>query len=226
MTTFSNDTLAFLHELQANNNRAWFNANKSRYEALVREPALRFIEDIRAPVAGISKQFDVVAKRTGGSLMRVHRDTRFSKDKTPYKTNIGIQFRHKAGKDVHAPGFYVHIGTDAVFLGAGIWHPDSPTLAKIRNGIADNPAHWQKLLKTKRFRNNFELTGAALSQPPRGYRKDHPLVEDLKRTDFIAVHYLDAPQIVDAEFAGRVAKKFNIAAPFVRFLCNAIDLPY
>ncbi|MCW8921644.1 MAG: TIGR02453 family protein, partial [Sedimenticola sp.] len=94
---FPDGTLPFLAELKANNNKAWFNDNKARYEALVREPALAFIESVGPGLAEISLHFRAIPKKVGGSLMRVYRDTRFAKDKTPYKTNIGIQFRHELG---------------------------------------------------------------------------------------------------------------------------------
>ncbi|MGI9257968.1 MAG: DUF2461 domain-containing protein, partial [Gammaproteobacteria bacterium] len=125
---FPAQTAKFLTELANNNARDWFNVNKQRYEDHVLEPALTFINAMEPRIEKISPHFLAVAKRTGGSLMRVYRDTRFSKDKTPYKTNIGIQFRHELGKDVHAPGFYLHIQPKNCFLGAGIWRPDSDAL--------------------------------------------------------------------------------------------------
>ena len=106
---FSRATLKFLDELAANNNKAWFDENKPRYESLVREPALDFIEAMGPTLKTLAPHFRADLRKGGGSLMRVFRDTRFSHDKTPYKTNIGIQFRHELGKDVHAPGFYVHL---------------------------------------------------------------------------------------------------------------------
>jgi len=129
---FSKATFSFLGELSRNNNREWFHDNKQRYEEAVRGPALAFIEDIAPELQLIAPRFLAVPKKVGGSLMRVHRDIRFGKDKTPYKTNIGIQFRHEAGKDVHAPGYYLHIAPQECFFGAGIWRPDSTALGQIR----------------------------------------------------------------------------------------------
>ena len=124
---FNEQTIAFLNELKANNNRDWFKENKSRYEELVLDVALRFIQSMQDPLHKIAPHFVAMPTRVGGSLMRVYRDTRFSKNKTPYKTNIGMQFRHEQAKDVHSPGYYVHIEPDNVFLGAGMWlHPTTP----------------------------------------------------------------------------------------------------
>ena len=105
----------FLEDLRDNNNRPWFRANKDRYECEVLEPCLSFIRAFSPRLRKISPFFVASDERVGGSLMRVYRDTRFGKDKTPYKTNVGIQFRHELGGDVHAPGFYIHIGPMSTF---------------------------------------------------------------------------------------------------------------
>jgi uncharacterized protein (TIGR02453 family) len=223
---FPSDALTFLHQLAQNNQRDWFQANKDRYESLVRTPALDFIDAMSPELNKISDQFNAIAKKSGGSLMRVYRDTRFSKDKTPYKTNIGIQFRHVLGKDVHAPGFYLHIEPDACFLGAGIWHPESKTLAKIRDFITDNPAAWQKALEHKPFKRSFELAGDSLKRPPRGYPADHPLIDDLKRKDFIAIRSFDCKKIEAGNFIGFVRKGFADTEPFMRYLCTAVEVNF
>ena len=113
---FGADTRRFLAELEGNNNRDWFQANKHRYDEFVLEPSLEFIAAMGPLLEEISPHFLAIPKRVGGSLMRVYRDTRFGHDKRPYKTNIGIQFRHEMGKDVHAPGYYLHIETASCFL--------------------------------------------------------------------------------------------------------------
>jgi uncharacterized protein (TIGR02453 family) len=223
---FPSQTLGFLESLARNNDRQWFNANKHLYETHVREPALAFIEQMSPRLLRISDQFNAVAKKSGGSLMRVYRDTRFSKEKTPYKTNIGIQFRHQLGKDVHAPGFYLHIEPGDCFLGAGIWHPESKTLARIREFIADNPAAWQAALAHKPFRRNFQLVGDSLLRPPRGYAADHPLIDDLKRKDYIALKPFDPKLIRSPKLLDFAAKGFADAAPLMRYLCNAVAVNF
>ncbi|MGB5247919.1 MAG: DUF2461 domain-containing protein [Woeseia sp.] len=223
---FSTATCTFLQELERNNNRDWFNANKSRYEEDVLDPALRFIAAMQDPLAEISTHFQAVPKRTGGSLMRVYRDTRFAKDKTPYKTNIGIQFRHERGKDVHAPGFYLHIDPHQVFLGVGIWHPDSRTLAAIRQRIHTRQAEWQRVKADPKFRRQFEPGGESLTRPPRGYAADHPLIDDLRRKDFIAVRNLDKDAVLKPAFVKSVAGSFAAGTPLMRFLCKAAELPF
>ncbi|MES9968663.1 MAG: DUF2461 domain-containing protein [Candidatus Thiodiazotropha sp.] len=223
---FPPQTLPFLVALSQNNNREWFSDNKHHYESSVREPALAFIEEMAPKLSGISNQFRAIAKKTGGSLMRVYRDTRFSKDKTPYKTNIGIQFRHSLGKDVHAPGFYLHIEPGECFIGAGIWRPESKTLAKIRNFITDNPAAWQAALKENPFRKHFQLAGDSLLRPPRGFPADHPLIEDLKRKDFIALRAFDDEEIHKPSFCNFVTRGFKQTDSLMRYLCAAVEVNY
>jgi uncharacterized protein (TIGR02453 family) len=223
---FPPQTFHFLDTLAHNNNREWFKENKPLYESVVREPALAFIEEIAPKLNSISNQFRAIAKKSGGSLMRVYRDTRFSSDKTPYKTNIGIQFRHCLGKDVHAPGFYLHIEPGNCFLGAGIWRPDPKTLNKIRTFITDNPASWKTALAGKTFRKQFELAGDTLTRPPRGFPADHPLIEDLKRKDFIALKTFDSGEIHKPSFTNFVIKGFRQTDALMRYLCAAVEVKY
>jgi uncharacterized protein (TIGR02453 family) len=226
MMMYTNNTVAFLQALKANNNREWFNEHKADYEAKVREPALQLITDMQPLLNDISSRFVASPKKVGGSLMRVYRDTRFAKDKTPYKTNIGIQFRHFMGKDVHAPGFYLHISEEACFFGAGIWRPDGPTLSKIRHFIDDNPKGWTKAIEDTGFSDIYSLGGESLKRPPRGFNAEHPLIEDLKRKDFIAVANFSIAEIERADFAPLCAEQFGRADAFMYYLCTALDLPY
>ena len=154
---FDRSLLEFLEILQANNNRDWFTQNKNVYERDVLDPCLAFISAMSEPLEDIAPHFRAVPKRTGGSLMRIYRDTRFARDKRPYKTNVGIQFRHELGKDVHAPGYYFHIDPREVFLGVGTWKPASPALAAIRGHIAEKPDDWLACWDDKTFAGAFAL---------------------------------------------------------------------
>ncbi len=226
MQHFTDQTLKFLTELSDNNNRDWFQEQKPRYETQVREPSLAFITAMQPLLAEVSKHFIVSAKKTGGSLMRVYRDTRFSKDKTPYKTNIGIHFRHEAGKDIHAPGYYVHIGLEEIFVGAGIWRPDNSALNKIRDAIVEDPPSWEKHTQKPPFSELFQLKGDSLKRPPRGYDPEHQCLTDLKRKDFIASHHLGHDAILQDDFAEQVCELYSVASPFMNFLCNALEIDF
>ena len=219
-------TLAFLQELSANNNRDWFNANKSRYEEHVLDVALRFIEAMQEPLARIAPRFTAVPQRSGGSLMRVYRDTRFSKNKLPYKTNVGIQFRHEQARDVHSPGYYVHIEPGQVFVGVGMWRPDSGPLRSIRERIAERPGEWRKAVGDARFRRHFELSGDSLTRPPRGFDKDHECIDDIRRSSFIAIRNLTGDDAVAPGFRRKVETAFSAGTPFMQFLCRAVGVPF
>ena len=224
--TFVPETLEFLRELKANNDRDWFNANKSRYEHDVLDVALRFIQSMQDPLAGIAPHFTAIPKRMGGSLMRVYRDTRFSKNKPPYKTNIGTQFRHEMAKDVHSQGYYVHIDPDQVFLAAGMWRPAPDALRAIRERISARPAEWRRACEDKAFSRHFRPGGESLSRPPRGFSGEHPQIEDIRRKDFIAVKDLSIDDALAPRFQQKVETAFEAAAPYMRFLCKAVNVPF
>ena len=223
---FGVPTMGFLAELEANNNRDWFGDNKARYDACVLEPALDFIVAVGDRLPAISKHLVAVPKRTGGALMRVYRDTRFSKDKTPYKTNIGIQFRHEQGKDVHAPGLYFHLDNSECFLGVGMWHPDRDALAAIRGAITENGGSWKRVRDDKAFRAVYELGGASLKRPPQGFPADHRYIEDLKRKDFIGIKRMPPERAASAGLADEVGDMFAAGKGFMRFLCRSLELPF
>lgn len=223
---FGTRTAKFLRALEAHNERDWFQAHKQDYEAHVVEPSLGFVTEFGDRLDRISKHFDAVAKRSGGSLMRVYRDTRFSKDKTPYKTNIGVQFRHETGKDVHAPSYYLHLANDECFLGVGLWRPDGPGVTAIRDAIVDQPTAWKRAIGAKGFKEAFALEGSALKRTPKGFGEDHPLIGDLKRKDFIAVHRFGFAETASADFVDYIEARARAATPFMRFLARALELTF
>lgn len=225
MPAFDDDLFEFLADLADNNERAWFKANAARFEGSVREPALAFIVDFEARLHTISPHFVAEAKKVGGSMFRIFRDVRFSKDKSPYKTHTGIQFRHERGRDVHAPGFYLHLSPGEVFVGLGMWHPDKDSLKAIRDAIVADPGGW-RAAKASVEAAGHRLSGEALSRAPRGYDKEHPLVDDLKRKDFITVVDLTEDDVLAEDFPQRLEAAFRGGAPMVEWLCSAVGLPF
>jgi uncharacterized protein (TIGR02453 family) len=189
-------------------------------------PALDFIEAMDAPLRRLTPHFTAIPKRVGGSLMRIHRDVRFGRDKRPYKTNVGIHFRHEAGKDVHAPGYYFHIGLDECFLAAGIWHPDGPSLARIRERIQESPAQWKKAAAARPFASLFTLSGEALRRVPRGVPAEHECAEDLKRKDFIGVMQFEPGLLFEPGLIEFTAGAYAKATPLMKFLCASQELPF
>lgn len=223
---FNKKLVGFLTELSANNDREWFNENKQRYEDTVRTPALNFIEAFRPELEKLSDHFFAIPKKVGGSMMRPYRDARFSKDKTPFKTNLGIQFKHKFGKDVHAPGYYLHIAPDNIFIAAGVWRPESKALRNIRELIDEAPSAWGKILNDKALNKEFEFSGSSLIKNPRGFDKNHPNIESLKRKDFILVQNLNEEELYSGDVVSKLAKKYKAAQPLMRFLCEAQSIPF
>ncbi|MBT8202910.1 MAG: DUF2461 domain-containing protein [Acidimicrobiia bacterium] len=225
-TYFTSATFTFLRDLEGNNKREWFKANKGRYDATIKEPALDFIEDFAKPLSRISPHFVADPSLQGGSLFRIYRDTRFSKDKTPYKTNTGLHFRHFMAKDAHAPGFYLHIQPGENFMGVGLWRPETKVAYQIREHIAEHPAEWKKASRGKRFADVFSLEGDSLTRPPKGFDADHPLIEDLKRKDFIASTRLTQKDVTSSGFMKTFESNCKRAAPFMKFLCDALGVPF
>jgi uncharacterized protein (TIGR02453 family) len=223
---FTPGLMKFLRELRANNSREWFEANRDRYEREMLEPALEFIEAFAPYLRRISPNVVASTRRSGGSMFRIHRDVRFSKDKSPYKTHLGIQFRHAQAKDVHAPGFYLHIEPRESFVGAGIWHPDSTTLIKIRDAIVDDPSRWNRDAHGKKFESIYQLSGDSLKRPPTGYDREHRFVEDLKRKDFIGVASLPDRSVTADDILRNFADHCRGADGFMKFLCKAVGVPF
>lgn len=223
---FTPALFTFLRDLKEHNNREWFLANKGRYEADVRDPMLRFIADFAAPLRAISRHFVADPRPLGGSFFRIYRDTRFSKDKSPYKTAAAAHFRHEAHGEVHGPGLYLHLEPGDVAIGAGIWQPDGDTLAKIRDAIVDRPDQWKRAVSGKAFTASFELWGEKLARPPKGYDPQHPLIEDLKRKDFIAMASFSEADACTPGFLDRVANAYAATAPFLSFLTKAAGLQF
>lgn len=224
--SFTPALFSFLRDLEANNDRDWFAANKQRYERSVREPGLRFIQEFAPQLTKVSSHFVADARPSGGSMFRIYRDVRFSNDKSPYKTNVGFQFRHEAGRDAHAPGFYLHLEPGACFFGAGLWHPDASTALSIRERIADETDRWKKITGSNRFTDAFHLSGDSLKRPPKGFGPDHPFIEDLKRKDFIAMKTLTQKAVTADGFIAEFSRLCSNSAPLMAFLCEAIGVPF
>lgn len=221
------DYFKFFAELSANNNREWFNDNKDRFRASVQEPLAAFVEAMAPRLKKISKHFVADPRLNGGSVFRIYKDVRFSKDKTPYKTHGAVQFRHARGKDAHVPGFYVHLDPKEVFYGGGIWTPPSPALLKVREAIRDNGAGWKKATTGAAFNKRFgAVRGDSLTRPPRGFDADDPMIEDLKRKSFFAMAEAKPAAAKKASFCDDVEGAMKDARPMMKFLCDALDAPF
>jgi uncharacterized protein (TIGR02453 family) len=223
---FSHELFDFLSELEDHNTRDWFNANKPRYERYVKGAAMAFIRDFEAPLHTVSPHFQAIPKAVGGSLFRIYRDVRFSKDKSPYKTHTGVHFRHEAAKDAHAPGFYLHLAPGEVWGGFGIWKPPNPALNKIRDAIVKRPDEWAEIQQALAVANMPCHMGESLERVPRGYDKEHVHATALKRKSHAATFAWTPGDVVHPDFMDRYAAACQQAAPVMRFICEALGVAF
>lgn len=223
---FTEKTFKFLRALARNNSREWFHEHKAEYDAHLRGPFQRLIADLQPDLLGISGHYRADPRGVGGSLFRIHRDTRFSNDKTPYKTWSGARFFHERHKQVDAPSFYLHIQPGNCFVGAGLWHPEPDSQRKIRQFIFDNPGSWKAAVHSAAFRRKFSMDEDSLVRPPRGFPADHELIEDLKRKNFVAMAPLEDAVVLGPALRKSVATQFASLAPLVDYLCAALDLEF
>ncbi len=221
---FTPKLFRFLRDLTKNNNKLWFEENKERYREDVRDPFLDFIADFAPRLRKINPYFIADQRPLGGSLFRVYRDVRFSRDKTPYKTMAAAQFNHEKGKNVHAPGFYLHLEPGEVFAGAGIWHPDAKTAYLVRNAIANNPVKFRRILGAKAFKQYCTISGDKLIRPPQGFDPEHPLMEYLKYKDFLVMTTLTEKDVCAPGFLDMFTDSCRAYAPYVEFLAEAVGL--
>jgi uncharacterized protein (TIGR02453 family) len=217
---FQPELFQFLRQLKRHNSREWFAANKERYQQLAVEPAMEFIRGFAPHLLQLSPHFIADARPTRGSLFRIYRDARFSPDKIPYKTHIGIHFSHRSGKDAHAPVFYLHLEPDGCFAAAGVWRPDNPALTRIRTAIVAQPEQWSKIV------HKLELEGESLTRPPKGFCATHQFIEDLKRKDFVASVALTEEQACRPAFLRQFTAACRKMTPLVEFTTKALGLKF
>jgi uncharacterized protein (TIGR02453 family) len=223
---FTPALFGFLRDLRKNNDREWFHAHKEDYERDVKEPALAFVAAFAPTLRKISPHLIADERPVGGSLFRLHRDVRFGPDKRPYKTEVGIQFRHVRDDDVHAPSFYLHLAPGDVFAGAGVWRPGGAALAELRDAIVASPAAWRRASAGSAFAARWALRAEFLQRMPRGYDPDHPYADDLRRKDFLAITGFSERAACGPAFPEQLADAWRASAPLMRFLTRALGLPW
>ncbi|WP_411834877.1 DUF2461 domain-containing protein [Pseudoxanthomonas mexicana] len=228
MTTyFSDASLKFLRGLARNNDKTWFNAHREQYEEHVRRPFQRLLVDLQPDLAAISTRYSADPRPVGGSMYRIFRDARYSSDKSPYKPWQGARLCHERRKQVPAPSFYIHLQPGENFVGAGLWHPEPDTQRRVRQFIFDNPGGWKAATHKPGFRRRYEFdTEDRLSRPPRGYPADFEFIEDLKHRNFVFWRQLDDAVMTGPRLRQVLVADFNALAPFVDYLCAALDLEF
>ena len=222
--------LTFLRSLKRNNTREWFQAHRDDYEREVRAPLVALVEEIDVRLAELAPEIVGDPKR---SLFRIHRDVRFSSDKSPYKTNAACWFYHAdAGRGVGSTtphggaGFYFQIEPGGSMLGGGIWMPPRPTLTRLREQIDEGHASLRRILRDPTLRKRFGTLdeSAMLTRMPRGYRDDHPGADLLRHQSFTVGRELTDAELFSPKLADVLARDYARLVPFVRWFNAALGL--
>ncbi len=217
----------FLHDLTGNNNREWFNANRTRYEHDVRDPVLRFITDVAPKLRKISPHIVVDPSKVGGSMFRINRDTRFSRRREPYSTAVKVAFRHDAvGRHMPGPACFLQLGSDGVMAAGGLYAADASLLDAVRHAIADNGARWRRIIANPQLAPLIADRGPQLKNPPRGFAADHPLIDDLKRRTFVWYQHCSVDDACSPDFLDRYVNACRAASPFTGFLASALGMEW
>lgn len=228
---FGPDALAFLRGLERHNEKAWFEANRARYQESVRGPLAALVEEVDVRLATIAPEIVGDPRR---SMFRIHRDVRFSNDKRPYKTSAAAWFPHRdAGRgagDAAAAhggaGFYVDIGPTTSFIGGGIWMPPRPTLARVRAAIDEDHETLRAILEEPARRRRFGALSpeARLTRMPRGYAPDHDAADLLRYQSFTLGRVLTERELFSRRLPDVLARDFGRLLPLVRWLNGALGL--
>jgi len=225
---FGKNFFAFLRDLAAHNERTWFEDNKQRYRDKVVAPVSAFIEAIAPKLRKISPHFLADPRPHNGSMFRIQNNVRFHKGKPPYKTNTGVQFRHLAGNDAHAPGYYLHLEPKRIFYGGGVWMPEAEMLTAVRQRIVDQPKVWEKARNAASIKEVYGdlADGHPLARAPKGFDPAHPYIDDLRKRSFFVIVNATENDAGKPAFLGDVAEAYAAAKPVMRFLTQAAGQPF
>ena len=218
-TAINPETFKFLSTLEINNNREWFNENKPLYL----EAKANFENVVNEIIAEVA-EFDESVERLEAKncIFRIYKDTRFSKDKTPYKTNIGASLVEKGPKTLNHAGYYIHLEKGKSFLAGGVYMTEPKNLKAIREAISSDGETFLKILNKKSFKDVLELQGTKLVKVPQGFDKENPMGDYLKFKQFTVFHPLSEKEVLDKNFVKNTVKVLKEIYPFNRFLNEAI----
>lgn len=217
---FPPEGLKFLRQLKKNNNREWFGSHKSDYENFVKLPMQAFVAALAGPMGKLAPEVDVHPKR---SMFRIYRDTRFSKNKTPYKTHVASVF-HLHGHWQESAGFYVHVEPGGVYVGGGIYMPDSKQLKEIRTALVERPKEFLSIVEDPKFVKRFgAIEAEKLRRIPHGFPADHWMGEWLKYKQFIAGVEWKDKECLSPGFVEKVLGVYSDLLPLIRFLNEALQ---
>jgi len=222
-TGFDAELFRFLRDLARHNDRTWFRDNKARFRDHVEAPSLGFVRAVGPKLQRISPYLLADPRPVGGSVMRIYRDIRFSNDKTPFRTSIGIRFMHDgaSNRDQYLPGFFLGLAPDNCWVYAGVWEPDPARLGKIREAIATRRRAWRNVRSAVP-----PIDGDSLQRPPPGFDPRHPFIDDLRRKGFGSRIKIADSQVIRADFPERFVRTCERLDPLNRFLAKALGVEY
>jgi uncharacterized protein (TIGR02453 family) len=219
-TYFTPETFKFLRGLKKNNDREWFEARRDMYERAIRQPMLAFIEDINAKLVTFAPDHIRPANKIA---MRIYRDTRFSKNKLPYKTQIPAWWSRRGLEKTSGGGYYLHVNPNEVLIAGGVYMPERDQLLRIRTWMADNHSAYRKLLKRAMSTSGLSLSNdEALTRMPKGFPADHPADDLLRAKNWGVSVSLPAELATSPQLLSEIIKRMKAAAPLVDALNNAI----
>lgn len=220
---FSPAFFGFLRGLDKNNDRGWFQAHKADYEEHVKRPMQRFIADLRPRMAKVSSRIDMGLNP--GSVARLNRDTRFSKDKSPYKTTVSARFGHAQAGELLL-GYHISLEPGEVLAYFGIWEPPTPVLDAIRARIIAKPEEWKAAAANAKFRVRFAFKGESLKRPPKDVDPGHPFIEDLKRKSHAAAAAFTEKEACARGFIDEYVECCRAGKPLMGFVCKAVGVAW
>jgi uncharacterized protein (TIGR02453 family) len=206
----------FFRSLKRNNRREWFQPRKYLFEQHVKAPMLDLVAAINTELAKFAPEYVTEPK---SAIFRIYRDTRFSADKTPYKSHIAASFSRRGGERLGTGGFYFSVSHDVIEVAAGIWHPDRDVTLLVRNHIAETHEELTRMLADKKSRKLAgELNGDALTRSPKGFDPAHPAAEFIKMKDWVFDVRLEAGLVTTHKLQGAIAERFRAMAPVLCYL--------
>lgn len=213
---FGPEALRFLRGLKRNNRREWFEARREVYERELKQPMLALIERL---TEGMAEYAPAHMRPAGKCMFRIYRDTRFSADKSPYKTHLGAWWARSGLEKTSGGGYYMHVGATEFVIAAGVYMPEKDQLLAIRRRLLEHHVEWKRLIEDKRLLRAFKVHDPmALTRAPKGFPEDHPAMEWIKWRQWGVTAHLPAETALKPGLAQEIEKRFRLAAPLVDFL--------
>ncbi|HEX4998005.1 MAG TPA: DUF2461 domain-containing protein [Terriglobia bacterium] len=217
---FPGTALPFLRRLKKNNDREWFLSNRTVYEQSIRSPMTELVNLLAVDFSRFAPEIAVSPKT---SMYRIHRDTRFSADKSPYKTHVAAVFPPRGMEKHQGAGFYFHFSPDELLIGGGLYMPSPEDLLAVRLRVQSDFREFKNIIGGRVFRRLFGgLEGEQLRRVPRGFAPDDPAADYLRRKQFLAMRTLPAETVATDRFYGALLETFTALAPLIRFLNHPI----